>query len=315
MTRVSDVADEPGPADGAEPDSLAGAEPGPSDSADRGPAGDVELSLTGSLAVAALAGAGLAITARVGATALLVAVAVVQALLAFAWLYATAAPGRRGALLIAGLAAAGSDVCVSVWPGSRLGTLLVVFALAVPVLFVHQLMRGAARMRIVESLGAVALLVLAETALPALLQLRHEFGHDLGGQVVSGVVVAAAGALVVGYVVDLLVPAPRFDPDVPRGLLAVVASAGLGGSVGYLMLQSGQLVDLRGGRGAFVGAASGALVALLAIGVAFVEHDTDQLATARVSGFGRRMRPVLGALLPLALLAPIAFLLCLAVRA
>jgi hypothetical protein len=252
----------------------------------------------------------LAVTARVGATALLVATAAAQALLGFAWSYGTRLPGRRGALVIAALAAAGSDVCVSVWPASRLGTELIVFALAVPVMFVHQLTRGAARTRIVESLGSIAVLVLAETALPALLQLRHEFGRDLGGQVVSGVVVVAAGALVIGCLVDLVYPAPRFDPAVPRGLLAVAASAGLGGSIGYLMLQSNDLVELHGGRGAFLGAALGALIGLFAVGIGFVEHSTP-VPGSRV---GQRMRPVLGALVPLAVLSPIAFLLCLAIR-
>ena len=46
--------------------------------------------------------------------------------------------------MIAGLAAAASDVAVSVWPHGRLGTLLPVFGLAVPAMFVHQLARGAA---------------------------------------------------------------------------------------------------------------------------------------------------------------------------
>jgi hypothetical protein len=231
----------------------------------------------------------LAVTARVGATALLVATAAAQALLGFAWSYGTRLPGRRGALVIAALAAAGSDVCVSVWPASRLGTELIVFALAVPVMFVHQLTRGAARTRIVESLGSIAVLVLAETALPALLQLRHEFGRDLGGQVVSGVVVVAAGALVIGCLVDLVYPAPRFDPAV---------------------LQSNDLVELHGGRGAFLGAALGALIGLFAVGIGFVEHSTP-VPGSRV---GQRMRPVLGALVPLAVLSPIAFLLCLAIR-
>jgi hypothetical protein len=289
MARVSDVAD-----------------------ADVGqdPAAQRELNLTGSLAVAVLVGVALAVTARIGATALLAALAVVQALLAFAWTYGTRLPGRRGAVVIAALAAAGSDVCVSVWPASRLGTELIVFALAVPVMFVHQLTRGAARHRIVESLGAIALLVLAESALPALLQLRHEFGRDLGGQVVSGVVVVAAGALVIGCLVDLVYSAPRFDPEVPRGLLAVAASAGLGGSLGYLLLQSDRLIELHGGRGAFLGAALGVLIGLFAVGVGFIEHGTPMPG----SRFGQRMRPVLGALLPLAVLSPIAFLLCLAIR-
>lgn len=289
MARVSDVAD---------------ATAGQDDAVER------ELNLTGSLAVAVVVGAALAVTARVGATALLVALAATQALLAVAWTYGTRLPGRRGAMVIAALAAVGSDVCVSVWPAGRLGTELIVFALAVAVMFVHQLMRGAARHRIVDSLGAAALLVLAESALPALLQLRHEFGRDLGGQVVSGVVVVAAGALVVGCLVDLIYSAPRFDPDVPRGLLAVAASAGIGGSLGYLMLQSDQLIELHGGRGAFLGAALGVLIGLFAVGVGFIEHG----APVPASRFGQRMRPVLGVLVPLALLSPIAFLLSLAIR-
>lgn len=264
------------------------------------------------LAVAVVVGVGLALSARAGASALLVAVAVVQALLAFCWLVGTDTPGRKGALIIGALAAAGADVAASVWPQARLGTLLAVFGLAIPVMFVHQLMRGAARARIVQSLGAVALLVIAEISLASLLQLRHEFTlGDLGGPVVAGVVTAALGALVVGYLVDLLYSYPRFDPEVPRGLLAVLASAGLGGSVGYLMLQSGTDNAFIDGRGAFVGASLGALIALLAVGAAFIDHALP----APESGPARRLRPVLGVLLPLSVLAPVAFLLCVAIRA
>lgn len=274
---------------------------------------------TGSLAVAVLVGLALGITARIGATALLVAIAAVQAVLALAWVYGTGLRGRRGALVIAGLAAAGADVCVSLWPHSRLGPPLVVFALAVPVLFVHQLLRGAARTKVVESLGAIALLVLAEAALPALLQLRHEFARVSGsggtaGTVVSGVVTVASGALVIGYLVDLLVPAPRFDPAVPRGLFAVLASTGLGGSLGYVVLQSHRLVELQGGRGAFLGASLGALVSLLAVGAAFVEHAVARPPAGQPRAAVPRLRPLLGVLVPVAVLAPVAFLLTLAIR-
>jgi hypothetical protein len=272
-------------------------------------ADEVELNLLGSLGVALLVGAGLIWAARTSALALLVAVAVVQALFAVAWVFGTRMPGRRGGLVIAVLAAAGADVAVSVWPQGQLGTLLVVFGLAMPVMFVHQLMRGAARVRIVDSLGGVALVVVGVVALPALLQLRHEFsGVADGGKVVSGVVAVGVGALVVGYLVDLVMPAPRFDPGVRRGLLAVVASAGLGGSVGHLTLKVGS--EFMNGRGTFAGATLGALVAFFAVGAAFIEYATPIPA----EGFPRRLRPVLSALLPLSLFAPVAFLLCLALR-
>jgi hypothetical protein len=281
--------------------------------------GEPAFNHTGSLAVAVLVGLALGVTARVGDTALLVAIAAVQAVLALAWVYGTGLRGRRGALVLAGLAAAGADVCVSLWPHGRLGTLLIVVGLAVPVLFVHQLLRGAARTNVVESLGAVAVLVLAEAALPALLQLRHEFARTsgldgTGGAVVSGVVAVVAGALVIGYVVDLVAPVPRFDPAVPRGLLGVLASTGLGGSLGYLLLQSDRLSDLHGGRGAFLGAALGALVSLLAVGVAFVEHAAARPAAGTPGAGVPRLRPALGALVPFAVLAPVAFLLSLAIR-
>jgi hypothetical protein len=270
---------------------------------------EVELNHLGSLGVTLLAGALLIGTARTSALALLVGVAVVQAVLTFAWVFGTSLPGRKGAIVVAALAAGGADVAVSLWPSGRLGTLLIVFGLAVPVMFVHQLMRGAARVRLVESLGGISLIVLAVVALPALLQLRHEFtGPTLGGRVVAGVVAAAAGALVVGYLVDLVLAAPRFDPAVARGLLAVIASAGLGGSIGHLTLRSdAAFLD---GRGAFAGAALGALIGFFAVGVAFIERS----APMPHSGLARRLRPVLSSLLPLSILAPVAFVLCLAIR-
>jgi hypothetical protein len=279
-------------------------------SADARDADTLELNHVAGLGVTLLAGGGLLWAARAGALPLLVAIAVVQAGLAISWVFATGMPGRKGALIIAALAAAGADVTVSVWPHGRLGTLLVVLGLAMPAMFVHQLMRGAARIRIVESMSDVAMLLVGIVALPALLQLRHEFvASSTGGKVVAGVVAAGAGALVVGYAVDLVMPAPRFDVAVPRGLLAVVASTGLGGSVGHLTLDGGN--EFPGGRGTVTGAALGAFVAFFAVGAAFMEFATPPAE----GDLGRRLRPVLGALLPLSLLAPAAFLLCLSIRA
>ena len=265
--------------------------------------------LVTTLAAALVLGAGVTVAARAGATPLLVAVAVVQLVLALSWVIGTQVPGRKGAVALAALAAGGADVAVSVWPHDKLGPLLAVLGLAVPVMFVHQLTRGAARVQVVSSMSAVAVLVVGEVALPALLQLRHEFGGgELGGRVAAAVAAAIGAAIVVGCLVDLLLPAPRFDPEVPRGLLGLIAAAGLGASVGYLLLHD--QTDFVGGRSAFIGAALGALAGLIAIATAFVLHSTEP----PTSGAGRRLRPLLGAVAPLAVLAPIAFLLCLAIR-
>jgi hypothetical protein len=289
--------------DGAALDSEPGAES--MDDSDR-----LEYNFAGSAAVAALIGAAMAWPARSGALQFLVAIAVMQALFAFAWVFVMRLPGRKGAIVIAALAAGAADTAVSVWPQSRLGTLLAVLGLAVPVLFVHQLLRGVARVRILESLSGIAILVVAVVALPALLQLRHEFaGRTSGADVTFGVVVIGAGALIVGYFVDLTLAAPRFDAEVPRGLPAVLGSAVVGAVLGQVTLRDSP--GFVGGRAVFIGAALGALVALFAVATAFIEHA----APLADSGFARRARPLVAVLLPLCLLAPIAFLLCLAVRA
>lgn len=265
--------------------------------------------LTGSLTALAV-GALLVLTARAGSVALLVGVAIVQALLAAAWVFGTGLPGRNGALVIAVLAGAGADVAVSIWPDGQLGTLLIVFALAVPVMIVHQLVRAAARVRVVESLGAISLLVLAEVALPAFLQLRGEFlGSDTGGTVVAAAAAAAAAGIVVAGLVDLVAPLPHLDAGVPRGLLGIAVGAACGGLIGYLMLRS--VTEFIGGRGAFAGAALAAVVGFLAVGMSFTEVTIARPGTPVV----RALRPMLIALVPLAMLAPVAYILCLAVRA
>jgi len=269
---------------------------------------ETELSLPTTLLAALVVGGGLAAAGRVSATALLIAVAVAQAVFAITWVFGTAMPGRRGALIIAVLASGAADVSTSVWPQGRLGTLLAVLGLAVPAMFVHQLLRGTARVQVVSSLAAVAMLVLCEVSLTALLQLRHEFGTGPGGKVASTVIAAVAGALVIGCLVDLLLPAPRFDAAVPRGLLGLIAATGLGGSVGYLMLKGE--AQFGAGRAMFTGGALGALAGLLAVAAAFVLHTTPQPPTT----IGRGLRPAIGALLPIAVIAPAAFLLCLAIR-
>jgi len=273
-------------------------------------AADVTAQLLGGLVVALVVGGGLTAAGRSSAVALLVAVAVAQGLLAVSWILGTSLPGRNGAFVILAMAAAAADVSVSVWPHGRLGTLLAVFGLAIPVMFVHQLARSAARVRVTDSLGAIAFGVLTVVALAALVQLRHEFASPSeGGRVVAAAVGAAGAALVVGFLVDMVMPAPRFDPTVPRGLLAAVASAGVGGSIGHLALHAS--AGFGNGRGAFVGAALGAVTAFFAVAAAFALTSSPVPATA----FARRMRVVVSVVVPIALLAPVAFLLCLAVRA
>jgi hypothetical protein len=269
---------------------------------------EVDLSLVWTFLGALVLGGALTLAARESAVALLIAVGVVQAVFELAWVFGTMMPGRKGALIVGAAAAIAADVVTSVWPHDRLGTLLPVIGLAIPAMFVHQLMRGAARVQVVSSLAATAMLVLGEVSAAAWLQLRHEFGNTAGSKVAEAAVAAVAGALVIGCLVDILLPAPRFDPAVGRGLLGLIASVGFGGSLGYLLLH--EHAQFSAGRAAFTGAALGALAGLLAVGCAFVLHTTPQ-PPVRV---GRWFRPLIGVVLPLVVTGPVAFLLCLAIR-
>jgi hypothetical protein len=290
---------------------------GSGDSTDGGPAetdADAapgpQLNPSGTLAVVVLDAALLATTARIGAGAMLVGIAVTQAVFALSWVFGTTLPGRRGALVLAALAAAGADVAVSVRPHAGLGALLPIIGLAVPAMFVHQLVRGAARVRLLESVGLIGVLITAIVAVSALQQLWHEFGDPAtSGRVVSAAVLAIGAALAAGLFIDLLVPVPHFDAAVGRGLSAVLGAAGAGAAVGYLALRS--VGAFGGGRSLFVGGALGALAALLAVATAFVEYSTPYPSP----GFARRVRPALGALVPMAFASPVALVICLAVRA
>ncbi|MEO9139818.1 MAG: hypothetical protein ABI345_12205 [Jatrophihabitans sp.] len=267
-----------------------------------------DLGLPTAAATALVVGAALVLAALHGALTLLIVIGVVQAGLALCWVYGTGMPGRIGALVIAALASGAADTTVSIWPQGRLGTLLAVLGLAVPVMFVHQLARGAARVQLVSSLSAVALLVLSEVSLAALLQVRHEFGTDLGGRVAAALAGAAAAALLVGALVDSTFVGPRFDPAVARGILGLVASIGIGAAVAHLLLRDDSAFTE--GRGVFLGAAVGALAGLLAVATAFVQHTTTSGA-----GRARLLPPVFAVVLPLCVLSPAGFLLCLAIRA
>jgi hypothetical protein len=253
-----------------------------------------------SAAVALVVGGGLSGLAHASSAALLAGVAVTQLILVMAWVFGTGLPGRIGGLVLGLLAAVAADIVIVHWPDAQLSPLLAIVGLAIPAMFIHQLSRGVVRRRTTESLSDIALLVVCVVALPAFVQLRHESG---GPAMASAAIGAAAAALLAGHLVDARWPVPRFDAAVPRGLLGVVIGAALAALIGYLRLHG--TVEFSAGRSLFLGAAVGAVASLLAVGAAFLPHEVAL----------PRLRPVYVVLIPLALVAPVGYLLCLAVRA
>lgn len=111
----------------------------------------------------ALAGA-LALTAYAGEIALLLAVLVVQGLLASGWHRTLDVPGSVGGMVLAGGAALAADILLLLRDEARpLAPIAGVLGVAVLGAMVHQLLRGPARSRVTASLTATTMLVVLGT--------------------------------------------------------------------------------------------------------------------------------------------------------
>jgi hypothetical protein len=251
--------------------------------------------------IAAVAGAGLVAGSAWSPGALIAAIAVLHAVLIWAWAASTRLPGQVGAVVLGVAAAASADVVVMVWPHGQLGSLVGVLAFVQIGAFLHQLSRGVARAQIVTSLGQTELLIVAVIAFSALVPLRHaNDGRDL----CIAVALAAGTALVEGHLVDLAWTGPRFDSEVRRGLLAAAISVAVSGAITYAWLDHQGVLDHR--RALILGVSVGIITSLFAVAAAFVLENLTVRA--------RLARPFVAVLLPLALLAPVAYVLGSAVQ-
>lgn len=226
-----------------------------------------------SAVVAVLAGGGLWMAARESTTALVVGVAVVQGLLVLAWMTGLRVPGRWGGLVVTVVAAAAGDVLAVQYPSDQLGVLVPPLGLLVLAVFVAQLFRGVVRVRVVESVSDVALLGIAVLALSSLIVLQHRVLDPGAASPTAAVPVTLVigAALLLGALGDLVAPFPRFDPRVERGLFGVLLAGAAGGVAGWAVLHDA--FGFGPQRGAFLGAALGVVVGLIAVGSAFLRHE------------------------------------------
>jgi len=232
-----------------------------------------------------------------GPTGLLVAVALVQVGLIATWARATATRGYVGSLVIGAGAAVAADTVVAIGPEPELGPLAAVLALAFLAAMLHQLARSAPRRLATASLGAISTLTFSVIGLSTLLLL---YRITDGSAAFVATVAAAGGAVVVGHLVDLLLPVPRITPEVPRGLLGLLLSVVTGVAASVTLSAPASLSDAVGA--AIVGAIVGLVAALLAVAASYIAADRPQ---SNVS------LPWLQAFFPLAGAAPIGYFLAL----
>ncbi|WP_100500741.1 hypothetical protein [Geodermatophilus chilensis] len=227
-----------------------------------------------------------------GETGRLPAVAVLQMALVAAWVPATGIHGRVGAPALGLAAAAGADLLVAVPARPEIGALLAVPGLGLLAAVLHQMLRRAPRSDVVGSLAGVLLLITAVTALAVVLLLP--VAGDATTATTPLLVVGAT--LLVGSLVDLLLPRPAVAAGVPRGVPALV-----------LGVLAGAVVAVVGSGADDVATVLGALVAGLTLGAVAALIG---LATGYVVAAGPRRAwaaTVLQAVLPFAAAAPVAF--------
>ncbi|MGY1680777.1 hypothetical protein [Geodermatophilus sp. SYSU D01176] len=233
------------------------------------------------------------VPAAAGDAGRLVAVAVLQVALVVAWVPATGILARAGAPALGLAAAAGADLLLVLPQRPEIGALVAVPGLGLLAAVLHQMTRRAPRSDVVGSLAGVLLLVCAVTALAVVLLLPAE--GDAAAPATSTLLVVGT-TLVVGALVDLVLPRPTVATGVPRGVPALVLSVLAGAAVAVVRSGAGDLAPVLGALVA--GLALGAVTALVALAAGYVVAGGPARAWAAA---------LLQAVLPVAAAAPVAF--------
>lgn len=207
------------------------------------------------LAVALLVG----LPEAFGQTGRLAAVLVLQLGLVLCWVLVTGIQGFAGSLAVGAAAAVAADLALVLPSDPELGDLLAVVGVGFVAVVVQQMLRRP-REELVASLAGAVLMVVAVAALAALLLLGRT---DAGSERALVALLAVGAALVVGHLVDLVLPRPRLADGVPRGLAGLVLAVLAGAGVAVLAAGAGDALD--GERSLVHGLVIGGVAALTAL--------------------------------------------------
>src|SRR3954451_20028993 len=207
--------------------------------------------------------------------------------------------GALGTTVVGVLASVGADAALELPDRPRLGGLLAVLGPAFLVVVLAQMLRRN-RQDMVAALSSGVLLVCAVSALAVLLLVGRS---GSSAALVTSALLAVGTALLVGHLVDLVVPRPQLAFGVPRGLLGLVLAVAAAAAVAFARRGHGDLVDSV--SAVTFGTVLGAVAALVAVAASYVVVEADV-------GVGRGRAAALSlvqALLPVAACAPVALAL------
>jgi hypothetical protein len=225
----------------------------------------------------------------------------VQVLFIVAWTATLRPSGPRIVAGVALIAAVAADLAAVLPSHPSLAPIGLVTAGAFAIAVVAQLLRGADRSRVTESLGGTLIVVLGVVCFSMLVVLIQ---HTPGTPAVVACLLAAGVALVVARLADIVLPSPRTSPQVQRGWIGVVLGA-MAGTVaaGYA---GSVLGGLHPSRAAIAGLVT-ALVAVLAdLAVSYAEAGRALAGEPSPLWLARHMQGPLGGF---ALAAPVAYVL------
>lgn len=236
----------------------------------------------------------------------LAAVLALQLAFVVAWVMATGIEGFLGQLAVGAAAAGAADLVIMLPRVPHLDGLLAVLAVGFLAGILQQMFRRP-RPAVVASLAGGVLLLCAVCALSVLLLTGRA---ALGPALSSAAVLAVGAALVVQHLADLVLPRPQVAQGVPRGLAGVLLAVLAGAAVAWLrrtdgLVASGALPSIPAAL--LYGAVLGGAAALSGLAASFLA--LEELGQGPAGPVRTWVLPVIQAVLPLAVCAPVALAL------
>lgn len=201
-------------------------------------------------------------------TGRLAAVLVLQLGLVLCWVLVTGVQGFAGSLAVGAGAAVAADLALVLPEEPELGSLLAVFGIGFLAAVLQQMLRRP-RHDVVAHLSCVVLLLVAVASLGSLLLLG---GTEVGSERALVALSAVGVVLVVGHLVDLVVPRPQLVEGVPRGLLSLGVAVLAGTAAAFLVATTGNALD--GQRAVVHGLVIGGVAALSAVVASYLVVET-----------------------------------------
>lgn len=270
----------------------------------RAPARGHHLPAAGATVVAVALVVGLA--HALGDGGRLAAVLILQLALVLGWVIATGVEGFLGQLAIGAGAAGAADLVIMLPETPHLDGLLAVLGVGFLAAVLQQMLRRP-RPALVASLAGGIFLLCAVCALSVLLLTGRA---AVGPALSTAAVLAVGAALVVQHLADLVLPRPQVTRGVPRGLAGIVLAVLAGAAVAWIRRADGLVASgaLPSTPAALIyGAVLGGVAALAGLAASFlVLEEPGEEAAGPVRTWAL---PVIQAVLPLAVCAPVALAL------